>query len=65
MNNLITLKTINTTASGGVHLNILINDGGEKKDVGILYLSEKEHDLFVNTLQHGAINTDCLIKQES
>ena len=44
----------NTTSSGGVHASLII-DG---QDTGILYLSEAEFDMLVDTLRAGALESD-------
>lgn len=58
--NSLSLLTTHKTHSGGVHAQIKLND----KDIGVLYLSEREADILLSILRKGVINTDTRLQTD-
>lgn len=57
----IKLDVKSTTTSGGAHASLII-DG---QDTGILYLSESEYELLVDTLRTGALESSTTLFEHS
>lgn len=58
MTNSIKIEKVADTASGCKHVTVFING----KDVGMLYLSQGEHDVLLNTLEKGAAESETTIE---
>ena len=58
--NTIYLYKKHTTASGSVHVQIKINNN----DIGLLYLTPHEADIFVNVIRKGLIDNDAILETD-